>query len=123
VDSIHGVLLIEIAESAAANSRFQKCNLEENPFSLGNKPFLYCLYIQTDGTGTFRKWKAAAAYVFPKDQSRLTTQGRKKSLTAEQVSELKKRADAEGCSKVALAKEFGISRHALYMALAEGYFG
>jgi hypothetical protein len=38
VDSIHGVLLIEIAESAAANSRFQKCNLEENPFSLVINP-------------------------------------------------------------------------------------
>jgi len=49
VNSIHGVLLIEISESAASNSRSQQCNLEENPFSLGNNPFFQHLYIQTDG--------------------------------------------------------------------------
>jgi len=48
--------------------------------------------------------------------------GRKKSLTPDQVSELRKRA-AVCDSKVALAKEFGISRQTLYMALAEDYFG
>ena len=48
VNSIHGVLLIEISESAASNSRSQQCNLEENPFSLGNNPFFQHLYIQTD---------------------------------------------------------------------------
>jgi hypothetical protein len=52
VNSIHGVLLIEISESAAANSRSQQCNLEENPFSLGSIPFFQYLYIQTDGAGT-----------------------------------------------------------------------
>jgi hypothetical protein len=50
VNSIHGVLLIEISESAAANSRSQQCNLEENPFSLGSNPFFQHLYIQTDGS-------------------------------------------------------------------------
>src|SRR5216683_2643319 len=50
VDSIHGVLLIEISESTARNSRSQQCNLEENPFSLRSKPFPRYLYIQTDGT-------------------------------------------------------------------------
>src|ERR1700675_376122 len=49
VNSIHGVLLIEIYESAASNSQSQQCNLEENPFSLGSNPFFQHLYIQTDG--------------------------------------------------------------------------
>src|SRR5271163_4401127 len=52
VNSIHGVLLIEISESAASNSRSQQCNLEENPFSLGNNPFFQHLYIQTIGAIT-----------------------------------------------------------------------
>jgi hypothetical protein len=46
VNSIHAVLLIEISESAAANSRFQQCNLGENPFSCS---LFDRLYIQTDG--------------------------------------------------------------------------
>jgi hypothetical protein len=36
MNNIHGVLLIEISELAASNSRSQQCNLEENPFSLGD---------------------------------------------------------------------------------------
>src|SRR5580692_11120943 len=52
LNSIHGVLLIEISEPAAANSRSQQCNLEENPFSLRNNPFFQHLYIQTDGAGS-----------------------------------------------------------------------
>src|ERR1700741_1226745 len=53
VNSIHGVLLIEISESPAANSRSQQCNLEENPFSLPNNPF-QPLYIQTDSLTPIR---------------------------------------------------------------------
>jgi DNA invertase Pin-like site-specific DNA recombinase len=51
--------------------------------------------------------------------------GRKRALTAEQVSELRKRADVPGCNRVALAKEFGISRQTLYMAIdpKEHYVG
>jgi hypothetical protein len=57
LNSIHGVLLIEISESAAANSRSQQCNLEENPFSLRSNPFFQHLYIQTDGSGTLENTK------------------------------------------------------------------
>src|ERR1700675_1973627 len=53
VNSIHGVLLIEISESAASNSRSQQCNLEENPFSLRNNPFQH-LYIQTGSSTPIR---------------------------------------------------------------------
>jgi hypothetical protein len=42
--SIHGVLLIEISESASSSSRSQQCNLEENPFSLRNNPFQHLLH-------------------------------------------------------------------------------
>src|ERR1700689_3407590 len=48
VDNIHGVLLIEISEPAAPNSRSQHRNLEENPFSFASKPHSRYLYIQTD---------------------------------------------------------------------------
>src|ERR1700692_310877 len=58
VNSIHGVLLIEISESAASNSRSQQCNLEENPFSFRNNPFQH-LYIQTDElTPMVLTWRA-----------------------------------------------------------------
>src|ERR1700735_5007423 len=53
VNSIHGVLLIEISEPAGANSRSEHRNLEENPFSF------QCLCIQTDEITSkcARKWR------------------------------------------------------------------
>jgi hypothetical protein len=47
VDNIHGVLLIEISEPAARNSRSQHRNLEENPSSFASH-LRWHLYIQTD---------------------------------------------------------------------------
>ena len=47
VDNIHGVLLIEISEPAARNSRSQHSNLEENPSSFPRHLQRH-LYIQTD---------------------------------------------------------------------------
>ena len=49
VDNIHGVLLFEISEPAARNSRSQHRNLEENPSSFANHLRRH-LYIQTDRT-------------------------------------------------------------------------
>ena len=46
--------------------------------------------------------------------------GRKPSLTAEQADQVRKRA-ASGENKAALAREFGISRAALYVYLAAAY--
>jgi DNA invertase Pin-like site-specific DNA recombinase len=43
--------------------------------------------------------------------------GRKPSLSAERAAEMRKRAEA-GENKAALAREFGISRAALYVYLA-----
>src|ERR1700685_790045 len=51
VDNIHGVLLFEISEPAARNSRSQHRNLEENPSSFANHLWRH-LYIQTDRTIT-----------------------------------------------------------------------
>jgi DNA invertase Pin-like site-specific DNA recombinase len=43
--------------------------------------------------------------------------GRKRALTADQVANLKEREAHGDTTRVALAKEFGISRQTLYMAL------
>jgi hypothetical protein len=48
VDNIHGVLLVEISEPTARNSRSQHRNLEENPSSFPRQLRRH-LYIQTDG--------------------------------------------------------------------------
>jgi hypothetical protein len=40
MDGIHGVLPIEISEPTAPYSRSQHRNLEDNPFSLGNKTMM-----------------------------------------------------------------------------------
>ena len=44
--------------------------------------------------------------------------GRKRALTPEGVEEVRRRADA-GESKVAIAKDLGVSRATLYRALSE----